>query len=237
MRRGAGDRRRPVVVPLTSDADVVDTGATASMSGAAALDRSVSASCSVSVDADPNPPRTPADDVELPGEITSRLVPSALMSSCTWARAPWPMPTVSTTAVIPMRMPSIVSAERSRCERTASVAVWSTSRQFMQAPATSDRCVRVAGDLTVVIWMTRSACSATSCSWVISTIVLPRRGAPRGSPSTSCGRARVEIAGRFVGEEHRRFGDERTGDRDTLLLTAGELTGPMLDSIRRDRHG
>ena len=38
---------------------------------------------------------------------------------------------MSTTAVMPMRMPSIVSAERRRWVRTASVAVRSVSRQVI----------------------------------------------------------------------------------------------------------
>ena len=33
----------------------------------------------------------------------------------------------------------------------------------------------------------------------------------------------VEVAGRLVGEDHRRVGDERARDRDALLLAAGEL--------------
>ena len=36
-------------------------------------------------------------------------------------------------------------------------------------------------------------------------------------------RARVEVAGRLVGEQNRRLVDERARDRDALLLTAGEL--------------
>ena len=52
-------------------------------------------------------------------------------------------------------------------------------------------------------------------------------------PSTSSAESRVEIAGRLVGEEHLGLGDERASDRDSLLLTARELAGPMLDSIRQ----
>ena len=37
--------------------------------------------------------------------------------------------------------------------------------------------------------------------------------------------SRVEVAGRLVGEQHQRPVDERAGDRDALLLTAGELVG------------
>src|SRR2546423_10085193 len=40
-------------------------------------------------------------------------------------------------------------------------------------------------------------------------------------------RRRVEVAGRLVGEPDRRARDERPGDRDTLLLAAGELARPV----------
>ena len=33
----------------------------------------------------------------------------------------------------------------------------------------------------------------------------------------------VEVAGRLVGEDHARPDDERPGDRDALLLAAGEV--------------
>src|SRR5437763_6539453 len=35
---------------------------------------------------------------------------------------------------------------------------------------------------------------------------------------------RVEITGRFVGDEDARIGDDGAGDGDALLLTAGELS-------------
>ena len=45
------------------------------------------------------------------------------------------------------------------------------------------------------------------------------------------GRARVEVAGGLVGEDHRRFGHERAGDRDALLLAARQLTGPVVGPV------
>ena len=112
---------------------MVDAGATVWTSGAAARRCSASASRTVSVDAEPKPPRTPVDDVELPGETTRTFVPSALIWSWTSARAPSPSPTVSTTAVMPIRIPSIVSSERRRWLRTASAAVRNVSRQLTRA--------------------------------------------------------------------------------------------------------
>ncbi len=44
------------------------------------------------------------------------LEPSAEMFFCTRARAPWPRPTIETTAAMPMMIPSMVRKLRSRCE-------------------------------------------------------------------------------------------------------------------------
>jgi hypothetical protein len=38
---------------------------------------------------------------------------------------------------------------------------------------------------------------------------------------------RVQGAGRLVGEQHGRPGDQRPGDRHPLLLPAGQLAGPV----------
>ena len=122
------------VVGLTNSADVVDTGLTAATSGAVTFEVRAAASAWVKVETVPKPPRTPALLVELPGDTTSRFVPSSLIWSCTVAEDPCPMPTVSTTAVIPTRIPSIVSEERSRCDRTASIAVQNVSRQLTGGP-------------------------------------------------------------------------------------------------------
>ena len=43
--------------------------------------------------------------------------------------------------------------------------------------------------------------------------------------------ARVEVAGRLVGEQDRRVGDERARDRDALLLTAGQLIRVMIGAL------
>jgi len=64
-----------VVEPAVSAADDVVVTAIAAMSGATTFDASASASDFVSVDAEPNPPRTPKLLVEFPGERSNRLVP------------------------------------------------------------------------------------------------------------------------------------------------------------------
>ena len=42
----------------------------------------------------------------------------------------------------------------------------------------------------------------------------------------------VEVAGRLVGEHQRRIVHKRPGDRDTLLLTAGQFVRQMVDAVR-----
>ena len=41
----------------------------------------------------------------------------------------------------------------------------------------------------------------------------------------------VEVARRFVGEQHGRIAGQRAGDGDPLLLAAGELRGKMLGAV------
>ena len=79
---------------------------------------------------------------------------------------------------------------------------------------------------------TRSAIAAACASWVTITVVWPssstdRRSRPRISPLV----VGVEVAGRLVGEHHRRARDERAGDGDALLLAAGELGRPVRQAV------
>ena len=144
---------------------------------------------SVSVDAEPKPPRTPTASVVLPGRDDEQVGAERvdLVARPRPAR-PGPRPTVRITAAMPMRMPSMVSDERSRCERTASRPVRSVSSQFMTArPAAS-------GDRLGSLELRRRGCArparpraATSCSWVISTIVRPAACSSSSRPSTSVG--------------------------------------------------
>ena len=41
----------------------------------------------------------------------------------------------------------------------------------------------------------------------------------------------VEVAGRLVGEDERRLGDERPGDGDALLLAAGQLGRLVVEAV------
>ena len=47
-------------------------------------------------------------------------------------------------------------------------------------------------------------------------------------PQDLVGALAVEVAGRLVGDDQVGVGDDRPGDRDALLLTAGELAGVMV---------
>ena len=119
-----------LVLPLSISSEVLCVGATAATSGAAVLDFSAFASLIVKVAADPKPPRTPLELVELPGETMSRLLPNALIWSLTDVFVPSPSPTDSTTVAMPIRMPRTVSPERNRCARTACRPVRRVSDQF-----------------------------------------------------------------------------------------------------------
>ena len=78
----------------------------------------------------PEPAAHAAGRCVLPGETMSRLVPSACTCATTCRWAPMPRPTVRMTAAMPMRMPSMVSPDRSRCVRIASRPVRSVSAQL-----------------------------------------------------------------------------------------------------------
>ena len=74
-----------------------------------------------------------------------------------------------------------------------------------------------------VLW----AYDAANGSWVTITTVWPRSSdASRRSSRTLTARGSVEGAGRLVGEQHLRPQVQRSRDRDSLLLPAGELRWP-----------
>ncbi len=50
-------------------------------------------------------------------------------------------------------------------------------------------------------------------------------------PEDLAARRRVEVAGRLVGEHHRRARDERAGDGDALLLAAGQLRRAVREPV------
>ena len=114
---------------------------------------------------------------------------------------------------MPMRIPSIVSAERSRWVRTASVAV---RKRVAPAHVVTPRAARRRGVLRspdpAVADLDRSARAraAMSCSWVISTIVRPSRLSSSSRSSTSA----VEVESRLpVGSSARIIAGSVTSAR------------------------
>ena len=82
------------------------------------------------------------------------------------------------------------------------------------------------------IVMTRPAHAAMSCSCVTMAMVMPRLAVERLQEREHLeARPGVEVAGRLVGQEERRVGDQGPGDRDALLLAAGELVGRVVDPV------
>ena len=79
--------------------------------------------------------------------------------------------------------------------------------------------------------------AATSGSWVTTTTATPRSDVELGRAGaiTSAPLRGVEVAGGLVGQQQRRLADQRPGDRDPLLLTAGQLAGPVARAGARDR--
>ena len=78
----------------------------------------------------------------------------------------------------------------------------------------------------------RGARAASSASWVATMTVAPcSRGEPGEQLDHVGARLRVEVPGRLVGEDHARFDDERPGDRDSLLLAAGELARQVRGAV------
>ena len=136
---------------------------------------------------------------------------------------PWPTPTRATTDATPMITPSIVSAARSRLVPEARQGEAEELERVHAAICPSRR------------WIWRSAAAATSGSWVISTIVRPAAWSSRRSgQDVGAGRA-VEVAGRLVGEDQGGIGDERPGDRDALLLAAGQLGRLVVEPVAEAR--
>ncbi len=73
---------------------------------------------------------------------------------------------------------------------------------------------------------TRSARAAACGSWVTMTTDWPSESTAPRMKSSICGaRPRVEVAGRFVGDEDLGLGHQRPGDGDPLLLAPESSDG------------
>ena len=170
---------------------------------------SASASPMVSVDAEPKPPRTPAlsvraarrDDEQVGAELVD------LVAAPRPGR-PLPRPTVRTTAVMPIRMPSMSAPSAAGgCGRPRRRCGGCRARSSAPADPRSSASTRPSRICTM-----RSARAATSCSWVISTIVRPCACSSSNRPSTSA----VDVESRLpVGSSARIRSGSVTSARAT----------------------
>ena len=84
----------------------------------------------------------------------------------------------------------------------------------------------------------RSQRCASALSCVTSTSVVPRSTWPANSRSMiCCAGGLVEIAGRLVGDQDRRIGRQRAGERDALLLAAGQLRRIVAEPLGQSDRG
>ena len=204
------------------------------------------ASSSVRLCREPAPRRT-APSLDEPGCTSRRLAPERadlLGDLRCWA--PLPTATMAITAATPMTMPSMVSALRSRFARNARTALRMHSHVHAAGPAPCAPAVlrqpaprgRPAAPAPAPRARRGRRASrrpagmrATVGSWVTSTIVRP-------ASLSACRWARisrlVRLSSAPVGSSARiRSGivDQRAGDRDALLLAAGELARPVVTPI------
>src|SRR6266540_2911233 len=145
-----------------------------------------------------------------PGATNRMLEPSDSMPEVTSLRAPLPIATSSTTLVTPITTPSMVRPDRSLLAWSASHASRTASVSLTGGPPPPGARRGPAG-----------------CG---------RSGRPRQRLQDLVAGARVEVAGRLVGQQHRRLGRQRPGDRHPLLLAAGELRGPVQQALG-EAHG
>ena len=132
---------------------------------------------------------------------------------------PWPTPTRATTEATPMMTPSIVRAARSRLVRSRDSASRSSSREAHADDlpvAQVDLPVGGRGDLGVVGDEDDRPAGGVE---LVEEAHDVRAGVA------------VEVAGRLVGQDERRLRDERPGDRDPLLLAAGQLGRLVVEPV------
>src|ERR1043166_8036899 len=155
------------------------------------------------------------------------------------------MASMAMTEQTPKTIPNTVSSERSRCSHR----LFRPSRRMRRSRSVGELCRRKATLVTVFL-----------VSTVIFDPAVAETNAPLGvmrhvlvvCDQNDCfaasieiveyfqnfrARRGVEIAGRFIGENHERIVDQGSSDVDALLLSAAELEGfvmkPRLESNER----
>src|ERR1039457_1623844 len=210
----------------------------------------------------PMPDRTPLKRI-VPGSTTRRFVPR--LSSCALraARAPSPTASMAIRAATPMKMPSIVSAERSLLRLmprpAASNAIQrkdraSDSRDAGCPPARGaaagggggrgGRCRVPLG--SPLVGQDEAVADGDDAVGNLSHRPFVGDENDRQAafaierpdrPKNLLGRLRVEVARRLVGEQDRRVVDQGAGHRHALLLAAGELVGMVARALGEAEQG
>src|SRR5262245_15248803 len=155
--------------------------------------------------------------------------PAAVTCSSIAARAPSPTATVASTAPTPIAMPSSVNAARSRFRPSVLRDSSKLSRRDIGRHRLHEL---VAGHATGLVDRVRhdpAVDEADDARSVLRDLALVR-DEDDGDPPLAAkpledlhhleAGPRVEVARRLVGEQNRRFGHQRPGDGDALLLSA-----------------
>src|SRR4051812_43920547 len=154
---------------------------------------------------------------------------------------PLPSATSTITAATPRMMPVVVSTERSRFARRARRAMRSASPTFTARRHAAEPDSRAHPPLVRHVADDPAVVEAHDPGREARHVVLmgDQHDGPAGLVERHqqlhdvVGRHAVERARRLVREDHRRVGDQGAGDRDPLLLPAGELVGHVAGPRRQ----
>src|SRR5215211_4040128 len=182
-----------------------------------------------------------------PGATNRMLEPSDSTPEVTSSRAPLPIDTSRTTLATPITTPSMVSPERSLLARSASQATRMASKVFTGAPpwggpdpSGSPRRFPVRGAGEAAVAEGDLAAEPGRDPGVVGDHHHrhPALAVEAGQQFQDLlARARVEVAGGLVGQQHGRVADQGPGDGHPLLLAPRELGGPVLEPVPEPDRG
>src|SRR6267143_6610874 len=159
---------------------------------------------------------------------------------CSWASklAPSPMASIAITEQTPNTIPSTVSSDRRRCSQRLF-----TPRRIVRLNCAREspriETVGMLVDLSADIAFDLAVAQADGAAGGVGNVGVVRNKDERFAlrvqfveelHDLGAGN-RVEIAGRFVGEDDERVVDERAGNGHALLLATGKLEGLVIESI------
>src|SRR5262245_54351513 len=175
------------------------------------------------------------------GGLTERMMmlvaPWARMSARASCLLPSPKASRVMTATLPMIMPSTESVERNLCShrlRMASRMLRLNLVRLINITASSHHHLVVAD-----IGLDAAVAQADDAASPLGDVVLVSDHDDGLTGLVELAQhlhdlvagVRVEIAGRLVGEDDVRVVDQRPGDRNALLLAAGELHRPVVEPV------